>query len=275
MIDAGVLVSQDLSCLGQVSLSVALPILGACGLKPTVLPTAILSTHTGGFGQNTYLDLSNNLAEVLHHWQTLDLSFKATYLGYLGKNALDFWLQNIDQVKSNLFLLDPAMADHGRMYRGLDQDYVIKMRKLITKAQILTPNMTEAALLLGKKTEAESISAAQKLAQELKEKFVIPNVIITGINAAPDQVAEVGATEAGNWNLDHNKLPGSYFGTGDIFASVFLASLLHKYSLKESCQLAADFISRAIEQTPDQDPRMGPNYAVALPWLLEKMKGDN
>ena len=151
MIDGGVLISQDLSCMGQVSLSVALPILGACGLKPTVLPTTILSTHTGGFGNNTYLDLSHEMTQITKHWQELDISFKAAYLGYLGENALDFWLQNKELLSQKIILIDPAMADHGKMYRGLSQQYIEKMRQLVTKATILTPNMTEAAFLLGKK----------------------------------------------------------------------------------------------------------------------------
>lgn len=246
MIDGGVLISQDLSCMGQVSLSVALPILGACGLKPTVLPTAILSTHTGGFGNNTYL-------------------------GYLGENALDFWLQNKELLSQKIILIDPAMADHGKMYRGLSQQYIEKMRQLVTKATILTPNITEAAFLLGKKAEENSIQTATSLAQELSTKFDIPNVIITGIDLSDEKIGEVGITEGKEWSLTQRRLPGSFFGTGDIFASVFLAVFMHQYSLKESCSIAADFVERAILNTPKQDPRLGPNYAAGLSWLLEKV----
>lgn len=271
MIDGGVLISQDLSCVGQVSLSVVLPILGACGLKPTVLPTAILSTHTGSFGNNTYLDLSHEMAQITKHWQELDIDFEALYLGYLGKNALDFWLQNKELVNQKIVLIDPAMADHGKMYRGLDQQYVEEMRQLIKKATILTPNMTEAAFLLGKKPEENSIQTATSLAQELMAKFNIPNVIITGIDLTDDQIGEVGVTEEKEWSLTQGRLPGSFFGTGDIFASVFLAAFMHHYSLKESCSIAADFVERAILNTPKQDPRLGPNYAAGLSWLLKKM----
>lgn len=271
MIYGGVLISQDLSCMGQVSLSVALPILGACGLKPTVLPTAILSTHTGGFGNNTYLDLSHEMTQITKHWQELDISFKAAYLGYLGENALDFLLQNKELLSQKIILIDPAMADHGKMYRGLSQQYIEKMRQLVTKATILTPNMTEAAFLLGKKAEENSIQTATSLAQELSTKFDIPNVIITGIDLSDEKIGEVGITEGKEWSLTQRRLPGSFFGTGDIFASVFLAAFMHQYSLKESCSIAADFVERAILNTPKQDPRLGPNYAAGLSWLLEKV----
>ena len=271
MIDGGVLISQDLSCMGQVSLSVALPILGACGLKPTVLPTAILSTHTGGFGNNTYLDLSHEMTQITKHWQELDISFKAAYLGYLGENALDFCLLYKELLSQKIILIDPAMADHGKMYRGLSQQYIEKMRQLVTKATILTPNMTEAAFLLGKKAEENSIQTATSLAQELSTKFDIPNVIITGIDLSDEKIGEVGITEGKEWSLTQRRLLGSFFGTGDIFASVFLAAFIHQYSLKESCSIAADFVERAILNTPKQDPRLGPNYAAGLSWLLEKV----
>jgi len=122
------LISQDLSCLGQVSLSVALPILGACGYQPDVLPTAILSTHTGGFGNNTFLALNNEMSKIIAHWQDEKITFKNLYLGYLGRNAIDFWIEHISDFRNTdlLILLDPAMADSGKLYSGLDIEYVEK-----------------------------------------------------------------------------------------------------------------------------------------------------
>lgn len=275
MIDGGVLISQDLSCAGQVSLSVALPILGACGLKPTVLPTAILSTHTGGFGQNTYLDLSNNMSQIVQHWQTVGLNFTALFLGYLGQNAIDFWLDNIEQFKFKTILIDPVMADHGKMYRGLDQSYVAKMRKLSAKATILTPNMTEAGLLLGKNIQEESLQEATQIAKELQDKLSVPNIVITGITLADNKIGEVGITEHKTWTLKQEKASGNYFGTGDMFASALLAANLHNFNLKSSCEIAGKFVKQAIINTPEQDVRFGPNYAAALPWLMKKLEGKN
>lgn len=272
MTNGGVLISQDLSCAGQVSSSVALPILGASGMRPTLLPTAILSTHTG-FKDNTYLDLSGEMPKIVEHWRKNKINFDALYLGYLGKNALDFWLQNVDQLKRDeqVVLIDPAMADHGKMYRGLDEEYVAKMQKLISKATILTPNITEAAFLLDKDLTEVTLEKAQEFANELTEEFAIPNVIITGISISKEKIGEVGITENKNWSLIQEKLPGSFFGTGDMFASAFLAAVIHGNNLEKSCSIAADFIRLAIMNT-DQDPLFGPNYAAGMPWLLQELE---
>ncbi len=167
------LISQDLSCLGQVSLSVALPILGACGYQPDVLPTAILSTHTGGFGNNTFLALNNEMSKIIAHWQDEKITFKNLYLGYLGRNAIDFWIEHISDFRNTdlLILLDPAMADSGKLYSGLDIEYVEKMRELAKRATILTPNLTEACLLLNKEYRNFSINEIKEIAGELNEKF--------------------------------------------------------------------------------------------------------
>lgn len=273
MTNGGVLISQDLSCVGQVSMSVALPILGACGLRPTVLPTALLSTHTG-FTGNTFYDLSGEMSKIVEHWQKENFCFNALYLGYLGNHALDFWLKNIAQlcVKDGPILIDPAMADNGKMYRGLDESYVIKIRKLISSATILTPNITEASLLLGEKNEESSIAFANHLAEELTERFSVPNVIITGIFLDQERIAEVGVSNQKQWSLIQRKISGSFFGTGDIFASGFLASFLHHNSLKQSCSIAAEFVEKAIINTKNEDERFGPNYAAGLSWLLNQLK---
>lgn len=122
-----ILISEDISCLGQVSMTASLPVLAGFGFNPVVLPTAILSSHTGYLG-NTFLDMSTQLPEMLAQWRYLQLNFDAVYLGYLGHSALDFWLTNIAEFSKSLILLDPAMADHGKLYRGLDAVYVEKMR---------------------------------------------------------------------------------------------------------------------------------------------------
>ncbi len=274
VINGGVLISQDLSCAGQVSTSVALPILGACGARPTVLPTAILSTHTG-FKDNTYLDLSNEMSRIMSHWQKIDLEFKAIYLGYLGKEALDFWIKNIEQIirTNQVVLIDPAMADHGKMYRGLDTDYIKKMRQLISKATILTPNITEAAFLLNEDIPENSLEKAQVLAEKLVQRFAIPNVIITGITLSKDKIGEVGITKEGKWSIIQEKMPGNFFGTGDMFASAFLAAVLYGKNLEKSCAIATEFVKLAIiDMDQKLESLFGPNYAAGLPWLLSELE---
>lgn len=267
------LISQDLSCLGQVSLSVALPILGACGYQPDILPTAILSTHTGGFGDNTFLNLDSEMSKIVTHWQEQKIYFENLYLGYLGKGAIDFWLQHISTFKNSKVLFDPAMADSGKLYRGLDADYVIKMRMLANFVTILTPNLTEACLLLDKKYRNFSINEIEELALELKKKFDLNEVLITGI-PMQDKIKIVGVSSNDKtFVIETAKVERSFFGTGDMFASSLLAAILAGYSLKESSQVAATFVKMAIKATDlTQDKRLGPNYAGALSWLMKKVE---
>lgn len=280
-----VLISQDLSCMGQVSLGVALPLLGACGFQPTVLPTALLSTHTGGFGANSYLDLSTEMIKILQHWEQLTTKFDAVYLGYLGAQPLDVLLEHLPRVcaKDCLFLVDPVMGDHEKLYRGFDDHYVAQMRQLVKKASLVTPNLTEAKLLLGMAlkptTSPVTLAEAQKIARQLAIQFEIPHVVLTGLDLAENQIGVVGYQLADklNWEIVQPKLPGNFFGTGDLFASVLLAGILRGYHVKSAAQIAMDFISQAITQTPaNHDLRYGINYASAMVTLLnrlEKKKG--
>lgn len=262
------LISQDLSCVGQVSLSVALPILGACGYQPDVLPTTILFTHTGGFGNNTFLNLNREIEKIITHWQEENITFENLYLGYLGKEAIDFWVEYISKFKKSN---DPAMADSGKLYSGLDQQYVSKMRLLAKKATILTPNLTEACLLLKKEYRDFSIEEINDIALNLKERFELDSAIITGIPTGK-KIAIVGVSDRLNFILENKKIARSFFGTGDMFASSLLAVVLAGYNLKESSQIAADFIKLSIKATDvNQDKRLGPNYAGALAWLMKKV----
>lgn len=268
------LISQDLSCVGQVSLSTALPILGACGFKPDVLPTAILSTHTGNFGNNTFLSLKSEMKKISSHWHEENITFENLYLGYLGNGAIDFWLEYISNFKkSRNILLDPAMADSGKLYKGLKQNYVSKMKKLAYSANILTPNLTEACLLLDEEYKAFSIEEIQSLAFRLKKEFELKETIITGISVK-DQIKMIGIGSNGKvFEIETPKVRRSFFGTGDMFASSLLAAVLSGYSLKESCQIGAKFIEKAIKATNVmQDERLGPNYAGALGWLMKKVR---
>ena len=270
------LISQDLSCVGQVSMGVALPILGTCGYNPAVLPTALLSTHTGGFGNNTFLNLSSEIPKILNHWQEIPIHFSSIYLGYLGKEALEAWLTNFDKVKQDkqTVLLDPVMGDNGKFYSGMDQDYAKKMQLLAKKATILTPNLTEACLLLNYPLEqmTESLEFAQQIMKKLTAAFPNKKIVITGISLPDKKIGIVGYDNQ-VWTLLQEKIGRSYFGTGDIFASVLLATYLSKNSLEEAAKIAANFVQIAIKNTNlDQDTRLGPNYAAGLTWLLEKIK---
>ena len=269
-----ILVSQDLSCVGQVSAEVALPILASCGYQTSLLPTALLSTHTGGFGNNTYLDLSDEMKKISHHWHEMGINFSALYLGYLGGHAIDFWLNEIKTIDSKFVLIDPVMGDHGKLYSGMDDDYVRKMRKLVTYATVLTPNLTEAMYLLDEKNDLNNVDIfqAQEIAQKLTQKFDLSKVVITGI-PLKNKIGMIGFEDGKTWEVLEEKLLGSFFGTGDMFASSFLAAILAHQGLKEATQIAAKFIKIAIKNTPrNQDQRFGPNYAAGLNYLMEECK---
>ncbi|HIW88649.1 MAG TPA: pyridoxamine kinase [Candidatus Ligilactobacillus excrementipullorum] len=273
-----ILVSQDLSCFGQVSLLTALPLLSASGLNVTALPTALLSTHTGGFGQNTYLDLSHEMGQIINHWHELNLTFSAVYLGYLGQQPLRQLLARLPKITDpdSMILLDPVMGDHGKLYQGFDQSYVTDMRALLPQAHVLTPNLTEAAFLLGQPELSHGGLVAAKLAvKELHDQFQVPVVLVTGVPVNEQEIAVVGQTkEQPLWTEIRPRIAANYFGTGDIFAAALFAGLLHGLSAQKASIAAMDLLSHAItvrQSEPEIDPRLGINYSQALPQFLQQI----
>ena len=147
-----VLTMQDISCVGQCSTTVALPILSACGLEACILPTALLSTHTGGFGKPAVVHFDGALTDIWHHWQENGITFDAILVGYLGSlAAVKAAGEIIDRLLApgGVAIVDPAMADNGKLYSGFDEDYVRAIGSLAGKADIILPNVTEAAILSG------------------------------------------------------------------------------------------------------------------------------
>ena len=269
-----VIISEDLSGVGQVSLGVALPVLAALGFNCAVLPTAYLSTHTGGLGQPVVTDLAAQIAPTSAHWQTLPLQPQGVLLGYLGKTALAAWQQVLpDWHAAPVRLLDPAMADGGRLYAGFDAAYVAAMRELIPQASGMTPNLTEAQLLLGQEPDLapRSDEGAAELATQLVKTFGV-QVLVTGIPLLDGSLAVAGCTDAAApaWVNRNQRLPGHYFGTGDLFAAVVCAALMRGQTLQHAAILGANFVARAIQQT--DDPRLGLNFAAGLPWLSRELE---
>ena len=175
-----VIISQDLSGVGQVSMGVAVPLIAAFGHQPLLLPTALLSAHTG-FANNTYFDLSAQMPKILSHWQTLQLQPQAILLGYLGQSALNVWQKWLPQYADvGIKVIDPVMGDHGQLYRGFDDTYVQAMQQLVRLATVITPNPTEAQLLLNEPISADPLlpKAATALAQRLADRFNV-DVVLT------------------------------------------------------------------------------------------------
>lgn len=286
MTDRKVLTLQDISCLGQCSLTVALPIISACGVETIILPSAVLSTHTGGFSGFTFRDLTEDLPGIMKHWQKEGLLFDCLYTGYLGSVTQIEYVYDLREklLKDNSpLIVDPAMADHGRLYTGFDQNFVKHMGELCGKADIILPNLTEAALI----TNTEYIAGFQEESYILKllEKLGALGakiVILKGINYKPgiksatphDQlgIAIYDCTTKDLQYYFHEKQPHNSHGTGDCFASAFTGALMQGKTMFEAARLAADFVVACLKATKgDENHRYGVKFERALPMLVQEL----
>ena len=270
---------HDISCIGKCSLTVALPIISAAGIETSVIPTAVLSTHTGGFTGYTYRDLTEDLLPIMNHWKTLHIGFDALYSGFLGSfEQLKIVSEIFDTFRTddNLILVDPVMADNGTLYSIFPSDFPKGMAKLCSKAAIIIPNITEAALLLGEEYKEGPYEKSyiegmlKKLSALGPKKIVLTGVFFDG--------SELGAAsydaETGNISYAFSKrIEGYYHGTGDIFGSALLAALLNGFTLADSCVIAVDFTCASIQRTHDAgtDVRFGVNFEAGIPKLLEDL----
>ena len=264
-----ILTIQDLSCLGKCSLTVALPILSALGLETTVLPTAVLSTHTA-FPDPKVCDLSENILPFGAHWCAQGAEFDGMYVGYLGTNAqVEAVLKLREEFPQGLLFVDPVMGDHGKLYSRFDMDYVAAMRRLCAQADVIAPNLTEACLLANRPyEETPSVGFLQELMAILLE-LGCGCVVITGVSFTEGKTGAVAAlNNEGIFVAEADKLPQSYHGTGDIFASVCAGSLVKGAPLDHALQLAVDFTARCIGLTVQPDARFGVQFEKALPYLF-------
>lgn len=268
-----ILTMQDISCFGQCSLTVALPILSACGVETVILPSAVLSTHTGGFTDFTFRDLSDDIPAISAHWQKEGIDFDAIYTGYLGS------IKQIDMVK-DLFakhtrvggvkIVDPAMADNGKLYYGFDQAYADAMATLCSEADLVLPNITESCFMTGfEYKEAYDEEYVVLLLKALEDKGM-KNVILTGISYSADTTGVVVKLGKDIQYYSHKRIPVGSHGTGDVFASAFSGALLNGKSEFESAKIAAEYTLRCIENTQgDENHRYGVKFETAIPYLLE------
>lgn len=265
---------QDLSCFGQCSTTVALPILSACGYETAVLPTAILSTHTYQFKDYIYIDLTDKLNDFINHWKKENIKFDVIYTGYLG-NINEIKL--IDEIHhslvedNNLLVVDPAMGDDGRLYPSFNQDYVDEMKNLINRADIIIPNVTELCFLTGNEyKDKHSIEYISKLIHDLPN-LEHQKVVVTGIHYSTTTIG-VAVYEDGNINFyEHARFKKGCHGTGDVYASIFIAMYLDGHSLFESSKIAADFTYQCIKNTrKDEDHWYGVEFEPLLKDFINK-----
>lgn len=270
---------HDISCFGKCSLTVALPILSAAGIETSVIPTAVLSTHTGGFTGFTYRDLTEDMLPVVSHWQSLDLRFNSIYTGFLGSfEQIEIVCETFRRLKGKdtLILVDPVMADNGELYKVFKPDFPAGMRKLCALADVIAPNMTEAALLLGLPYEDGPYTEPyiKKLLQELS--LLGPKqIVLTGVHFDQEELGAAaydGSTDTVSYAFA-DRITGSYHGTGDVFASALLSGLLNDLNLQQAAQLAVDFTVRSIARTraAGTDVRFGVNFEESIPMLLARL----
>lgn len=265
-----ILTIQDISCVGQCSLTVALPVLSACAQETCVLPTALLSTHTGGFGKPAIVPLSEAGPEIVEHWKRNGITFDIILTGYLGSiSAIHTAMQAMETMLTpgGIGIVDPAMADNGRLYFGFDGDYVREMKALCRRAHIILPNLTEAALLSGRPCQNRM---DEVYAKELLEALPNDRVILTGVGEEETGLLLRDGGEVIRYA--HPRLPGSFSGTGDLFAAAFTGALAAEKGLYESARIAADFTYRCIQCTAAEPAHWyGVKFEPVLPELMQML----
>lgn len=270
---------QDISCFGKCSLTVALPLISAMGIETCVIPTAVLSTHTGDFKGYTYHDLTNDIPGIAQHWKSIDLQFDSIYTGYLGSfEQLDIVSDFFDKFKSEntQIFVDPVMGDRGKLYAGFTPDFAKEMAKLCSKADIIVPNLTEAAFLLG---EPYQQNYDEKYIKELLKRLTglgCRAAVLTGIIFSPEKQGAVAYdSQRDEYYSSFGENVNQFFhGTGDTFSSVFFGALTKGFDIQQALDLAVDFTVECIRCTADdsQEHWYGVKFEQCIPHLVEQIK---
>ena len=268
---------QDISCVGKCSLTVALPVISAAGIETSVLPTAVLSTHTA-FPSFTFKDLVDEIEPIGDTLKSLNIDFDALYTGYLGSfQQVKFVEEFIDKFKNEqtFVMVDPAMADNGKMYSGFSEDFADSMAHLCAKADLIVPNLTEASLMLHIPYKEQYEEGYIKEVLIKLTKLGAKAAAISGVSFNENEIGfYLYDSESENFSCYFNeKLPVLYHGTGDVFASSALAGYMKGLSIHDSLVLATDFTLEAMKYTvKDKNSRFyGVNFEEALPFLIEKI----
>jgi len=270
-----ILTIQDISCVGQCSLTVALPILSACGLETCILPSAVLSTHTAGFSGYTFRDLTEDMGPIIDHWKKEGIRFEGVYTGYLGSAEQIALVKRImDELLTDgaVKIVDPAMADNGKLYPAFDGAFVEEMKKLVGAADIVVPNITEACFLTGmdyreKYDEAYILELCEKLTALGAKKAVI-----TGVSYRDDKLG-IAVFESGKMRYyEHEKMAKGCHGTGDVYASAFAGAILRGRNLFEAAKIAGDYTLACIRYTGgDPEHWYGVKFEPVLPELIRSL----
>ncbi|MBE7048977.1 MAG: pyridoxamine kinase [Ruminococcaceae bacterium] len=273
---------HDISCFGKCSLTVALPLLSAAGLEACCIPTAVLSTHTGGFSGYTYRDLTDDILPIADHWKSQNITFDAVYTGFLGSaDQTNVICQVLDRIvgSNTLIMVDPVMGDNGILYPVFGENFPATMRELCRLAHIIVPNITEAYLLLGEPYKAGPYTE-KEINRLLNGLTVLSGgkIVLTGVHFDEYSLgtATLDPTTGERHIVLRPRVEGMYHGTGDVYAGTLLAALMHNFSLQDAAALAADYTVLSINTTKamDKDVRYGVNFEYNLPTLMQMLRKD-
>ena len=274
-----ILTIQDISCVGKCSLTVALPIISACGVETAVLPTAVLSNHTA-FSDFTFRDLTDDLEAITNEWKRQQFSFDALYTGYLGSfRQLNIVKDIFKQFKTkdNFILVDPVMADHGKLYKGFDEKFARSMTELCKNADIIVPNLTEASFMLsipyvGTNYDKTYIENVLKRLTNLG----CQKAVLTGISFESGKLGVYGYDKEKDEYFSYYRehLPQTFHGTGDIFASTLCGALSNNKTFDDALKIAVDFTVESIKKTIENENHnwYGVDFENTLPYLIDKLK---
>ncbi|MBR3981147.1 MAG: pyridoxamine kinase [Bacteroidales bacterium] len=270
---------QDISCVGQCSLTVALPVISAMGIETAILPSAILSTHTGGFTGYTFHDLTEDIPAIKEHWKKENIRFDAFYTGYVGSvKQLEYISDIMDELRKpdSIIIVDPVMGDKGKLYPGFEPSFAKEMAKLCKKADVIVPNLTEAAFMLDEEY-IESGHTKEYIERILKKLMALgcKNALLTGVNLEPGKLgiaAYNGETNEITYYF-RDLINGMFHGTGDVFASSFAGAMTLGKSVDEAGKIAVDFTVDAIAKTIDDKSHWyGVKFELALPELIKSIR---
>lgn len=269
-----ILAVHDISCIGRCSITVALPMLSAAGLETSILPTSILSTHTGGLKGYTYRDLLEDVDPMMDHWKGLGVRFDGIFTGWLGTHKhiqkmhrlLDMFSDGNPRV-----MIDPVMGDNGRLYATLDEDYVREMRMFCKRAHLMLPNLTEASLLTD--TEYPSDGYDRSYIEDMLKRLCdmgCDTVVLTGVSLEPGRIGAAAMDKNGRaYYWDSPYVQGCWHGAGDVFASALLAADIKGKPIEDALRLAVDFTAKCIRRTCEAgtDERLGLQFEPELGFL--------
>lgn len=251
-----ILTIQDISCVGQCSLTVALPILSACGLETCVLPSAVLSTHTAGFTGYTFRDLTEDMPAIRNHWVQEGIRFSAIYTGYLGSTQQIRYVSDIFQTTGTddcVKIVDPAMADNGKLYPGFDEAFVEAMKGLCSQADFVLPNITESCFLTGLPYKTDYDESYIDAHLQALKALGCKNIVLTGVSFTPGTTGIMVVENGVKQYYVHQQLPNSCHGTGDIYASAFVGALMRGKDAYTAAKIAANYTMSCIKATAQEE----------------------